>query len=82
MKRQEIHFYLSSAFLLLGFFVLMAMFLSDPGQDELSAMFISNTVECSDGTPAGECSVEKLGNMCKITKQGPRLQYSPKCYED
>ncbi|MFW5990840.1 MAG: hypothetical protein ACOCQX_01290 [Candidatus Nanoarchaeia archaeon] len=77
----KIHFYLSTIFLFLGFFVLMAAFLDEPGQADINAKFISPQFECSDKTPVGECSKEHLGNMCKLEKEGPRLSYSPKCYE-
>lgn len=77
---QKMHFYLSSGFLIFGLFLLMGLFLQNPSGGDINAMFVSETVECEDGTPAGECSQEHIGNMCKITKKGPRLQYSPECY--
>ncbi|MGM5483250.1 MAG: hypothetical protein ACQESF_07340 [Nanobdellota archaeon] len=80
MQKNKIHFYLSSALMLLGLFVLLAMFLQEPEALEVDAMFVSESVHCNDGTLAGECSSESLGNMCKITKQGPKLEFSPECY--
>ncbi|MFW6450120.1 MAG: hypothetical protein ACOCZ6_03630 [Nanoarchaeota archaeon] len=77
----KIHFYLSTIFLFLGFFVLMAAFLDEPGQADINARFIAAQVECSDKTPVGKCSEEYVGNMCKNTKNGTMLNLSSKCDE-
>ncbi len=81
MEREISFFYLASAILVLGFFLLFGLFIVEPFNLNVDARIVGEKQFCEDGTEVGECSEERLGNACKLTREGPDLRFSEKCYE-
>ena len=71
----------SSKTLQMRFIVLMMLFINEPQDLKVTAMFVSDRPLCSDSTPLGECSAKSLGNICEMSRNGPALVYSATCYE-
>lgn len=80
MKQENIHFYLSSSLILVGFFVLLGIFLMQPFDVGIEGRVVDEPKTCEDGTPVGQCSEERFGNKCKMTKNGPGLRFEEECY--
>ncbi|MFW6013799.1 MAG: hypothetical protein ACOCZQ_03145 [Nanoarchaeota archaeon] len=80
MEREKLHFYLSSTLLIIGFFALLGLFLMEPFEVGIEGKVVDAPKICEDGTPVGECSIERFGNKCKITKDGPGLRFAEECY--
>ncbi len=80
MQKENLHFYLSAAIMMLGFFVLFGLFIVEPFEVSIEGHIIGEKQYCEDNTPVGECSDKDIGNICRLTKKGPALRFSEKCY--
>lgn len=80
MTQESMHFYLSSALLLIGFFALLGIFLMQPFDAGIEGRVVDEPKTCEDGTPVGQCSEERFGNKCKMTRDGPGLRFAEECY--
>ncbi len=74
----QLHLMMSGSILILGFIVLMILFMQGPDA-RINAMFAAESPYCDDGTRINDCSSEHIGNMCVMSHKGPRLEYSPEC---
>lgn len=80
MEKETLHFYLSSTLLIVGFFVLFSLFLMEPFEGNIEGRMVDTPETCEEGTPVGECSEERFGNKCKMTRDGPELRFAEECY--
>lgn len=78
---EMMHFYLSAAFILLGFFLLLILAVNDTDVDLTGMVVFSGINHCEEGSALWDCSDSSLGNRCVLTRDGPQLRFSEKCYE-
>ena len=81
MKANDLHHVLSMALIVLGFFILLLLFVQGPSKFNPTAMFIADTPRCDDNTELGYCSYSNPGNSCQMTRQGPELRFDGHCYD-
>jgi len=68
---------LFSIFVIISLSILFLLYEKSP---EITSNVIKS-VECDDRTEVGDCSKNNFGNMCVISKEGIRLEFSDNCYD-